>query len=192
VTRDCIYPFVEGGVEAYVKEFLESSASIIILLGEPGTGKTNFIRNMLHVIDKDVFLSFDTKILSSDDVFVSFISDIDAGAFVIEDADTMLKSRDIGNEQMTKFLNIGDGLVRMNGRKLIFSTNLESINDIDPAIMRPGRCFDVLKFRKLSLKETYKVCDEYDLEYLTEDKSYTLSEIFNQKRKKIEKKFGFM
>ena len=35
------------------------------------------------------------------------------------------------------------------GKKLIFSTNLEDPADVDPALLRPGRCFDVLRFALL-------------------------------------------
>lgn len=191
ITMDCIYPFV-GNVDNYIRKFLQSDASIIILIGEPGTGKTNFIRNMLYYMeDKEIYLSFDESVLKSDRVFVDFVSNQSAGAFVIEDADMMIKSRKIGDEMMSKFLNIGDGLVKLNGKKLIFSTNLESVNDIDPAIMRPGRCFDVLKFRKLTLKEANVVCGEYELPFLSKTKDYTLAEIFNQETATVERKFGF-
>lgn len=193
VTKDSIYPFVSG-VSNYVQEFLASSESIIILIGEPGTGKTNFIRTILYAMEQEVYLSFNEKVLASDGVFASFMCDVDAGAFVIEDADLLLKSREIGNETMSKFLNIGDGLIRLNGKKLIFSTNLESINDIDPAIIRPGRCFDVLHFRKLTHSEANAVCVDYGLQPIIGgiNKQYSLSEIFNRDTKKQERKFGFL
>jgi ATP-dependent 26S proteasome regulatory subunit len=47
---------------------------------------------------------------------------------------------------MHRFLNVGDGLVTTKGKKLIFSTNLPSIRDVDSALVRPGRCFDILNF----------------------------------------------
>jgi hypothetical protein len=34
---------------------------------------------------------------------------------------------------------------------MIFSTNLPSIRDIDSALTRPGRCFDIVEFKPLSL-----------------------------------------
>lgn len=192
VTKESIYPFVPGGVKNYVDGFLNSDASIIILIGEPGTGKTNFIRYMLYQMEKEVFLSYDENILKKDDIFISFVADSNAGAFVIEDADLLLKSRKVGNDIMSKLLNVGDGLIRLNGKKLIFSTNLESVSDIDPAIMRPGRCYDALKFRKLTLKEANAVCDDYSLENLVENKDYTLAEIFTRRKKTYERKFGFV
>jgi SpoVK/Ycf46/Vps4 family AAA+-type ATPase len=192
VTKDCLYPYIHNGAQKYIDEFLNAEPSIIILIGEPGTGKTNFIRNMLHQMNKEVYLSYDGNILRKDDIFISFVADKNAGAFVIEDADNLLASRKAGNDVMSKLLNIGDGLISLGKKKLIFSTNLETTNDIDPAITRPGRCFDVLKFRKLTLDEANVVCDEYNLSSLWENKKYTIAEIFNQEKKVIERKFGFV
>jgi hypothetical protein len=39
--------------------------------------------------------------------------------------------------------------VRALGRKIIFTTNLPNIGDIDEALVRPGRCFAVLRTRSL-------------------------------------------
>lgn len=48
---------------------------------------------------------------------------------------------------MHRFLAIADGVVRAQGRKIIFTTNLPNISDIDEALVRPGRAFDVLRTR---------------------------------------------
>lgn len=192
VTKDCLYPYIQNGAQRYIESFLKAEPSIIILIGEPGTGKTNFIRSILHQMDKEVYLSYDSNILKKDDIFISFVADRNAGAFVIEDADNLLASRRSGNDIMSKLLNVGDGLISLGKKKLIFSTNLETTNDIDPAITRPGRCFDVLKFRKLTLDEANNICDEYNLDYLSEKKQYTIAEIFNREKKVIERKFGFV
>jgi hypothetical protein len=54
---------------------------------------------------------------------------------------------------MHKFLNVGDGLVTAANKKMIFSTNLPSIKDIDPALIRPGRCFDIVHFDTLTQEQ---------------------------------------
>ena len=52
-----------------------------------------------------------------------------------------------------RFLAIADGVVRAQGRKIIFTTNLPSVGDIDDALVRPGRCFAVVRTRALELGE---------------------------------------
>jgi hypothetical protein len=41
-------------------------------------------------------------------------------------------------------------VVRAQGRKIIFTTNLPNVNDIDDALMRPGRCFASIRTRLLN------------------------------------------
>ena len=65
----------------------------------------------------------------------------------------LLKARTSGNEEMHRFLAIADGVARSQGRKIIFTTNLPNVNDIDDALIRPGRCFAVKNLRSLEPAE---------------------------------------
>jgi len=67
-----------------------------------------------------------------------------------EDADHVLKPRADGNEHLHRFLTIADGVVRAQGRKIIFSTNLPNVGDLDDALIRPGRCYARLNIRTLT------------------------------------------
>jgi ATP-dependent 26S proteasome regulatory subunit len=40
--------------------------------------------------------------------------------------------------------------VRAQGRKIIFTTNLPNFGDLDEALVRPGRCFGVVRGRSLN------------------------------------------
>jgi hypothetical protein len=42
------------------------------------------------------------------------------------------------------------------GRKIVFTTNLHNIGDIDEALIRPGRCFAVVRTRGLSREEAVR------------------------------------
>jgi ATP-dependent 26S proteasome regulatory subunit len=68
---------------------------------------------------------------------------------VIEDADHLLMARANGNVDLHRFLAVADGVVRAQGRKIIFTTNLPNIGDIDEALVRPGRCFSTVRTRAL-------------------------------------------
>ena len=54
---------------------------------------------------------------------------------------------------MHRFLAIADGVVRAQGRKIIFTTNLPNVGDIDEALVRPGRCFATVRTRALERPE---------------------------------------
>jgi ATP-dependent 26S proteasome regulatory subunit len=113
---------------------------------------------------------------------------------VIEDADNFIISRKEGNTMMHRFLNVGDGLVGVKGKKLIFSTNLPSINDIDPALIRPGRCFDILHFDNYTEKQAKNISKKLNIELVKKDNgTYSLAEVFHSEIKtpKIKNKMGF-
>lgn len=193
-----MYPFLKDEtIEDYYDRYLESTASILLLIGPPGTGKTTFIRGLLHHASKNAIVTYDEKILERDYVFARFLED-DVGVMVIEDADNFLKSRSDGNTMMHRFLNVGDGLISVRGKKLIFSTNLPSIRDVDPALVRPGRCFDVVTFDNYTLEQAEKLAQKLDINFeKKEEKSdtYSLAEVFfkqkNSNPKQI-KKMGFI
>ena len=161
---DEAYPFLEKGVLHFIKRFLNASESVLVLQGLPGTGKTRLIRAILGEISRQkedkarALYTGDMKALASDEIFVKFITGWD-DAFVIEDADHLLKPRSHGNEHLHKFLSIADGVVRSQGRKIIFSTNLPNVSDLDDALIRPGRCFARISFQKLSLGEAQRFAD---------------------------------
>ena len=189
-----MYPFLgDENVEDYYDRFMTSTASILLLIGPPGTGKTTFIRGLLHHTQQNAVVTYDEKILERDYVFARFLED-DAGVMVIEDADNFLMSRKEGNTMMHRFLNVGDGLVGIKGKKLIFSTNLPSIKDIDPALIRAGRCFDILHFDNYTQEQAEKLSKKLNV-VLNEksEKTYSLAEVFHTQNKtpKVETKLGF-
>lgn len=188
---DSLYPYIVGGVDNYINKFLESKSSILILKGDAGLGKTGFIREILSRMNKKAYVTYNQQVFNGDDAFADFISSKTTGAFVIEDADLLLASRESGNEVCMKLLNIGDGIISMGSKKLIFSTNLASTKDIDPALIRPGRCYDVLEFRKLTFTEANVVTKDFNLDKLTEDRDYTLASVFNKEVIKAQRKTGF-
>jgi hypothetical protein len=196
-----MYPFLNGETLAsYYDRYMESSANILLLIGPPGTGKTTFIRGLLAHRNCSAIVTYDAGILEKDGFFARFIED-DAEVMVLEDSDAFLKSRSDGNTMMHRFLNVGDGLVTTKGKKMIFSTNLPSIRDIDSALIRPGRCFDIVTFKPLSLLDANTLADKLGATVPNDDSGkvveYSIAEIFNQqsefsKTSQTNRKVGFV
>ena len=189
-----MYPFLKGeSLESYYERYMDSSANILLLIGPPGTGKTTFIRGLLAHTNNSAIVSYDSGILDKDGFFARFIED-DASIMVLEDSDAFLKSRSDGNTMMHRFLNVGDGLVTTKGKKMIFSTNLPSIRDIDSALVRPGRCFDILTFDELTQTEAQTLASKLGVTSLGSKKTkYSIAEIFNkQDNKPVDRKVGFI
>jgi hypothetical protein len=54
---------------------------------------------------------------------------------------------------MHRFLATADGVARSQGRKIIFTTDLPNVTDIDEALIRPGRCYAIRNLRNLTPDE---------------------------------------
>jgi hypothetical protein len=158
VLHDEAYPDLEGGVRKFIARYLDAPETVLVLQGPPGTGKTRLIRGILGEMTRRkgesarALYTGDVKTLQSDEIFVKFITG-SHDAFVIEDADHVLKPRADGNEHLHRFLTIADGVVRSQGRKIVFSTNLPNVGDLDDALVRPGRCFARQYVRTLTQSE---------------------------------------
>jgi hypothetical protein len=162
VLLDEAYPSLIGGVNAFVERYLTAPESVLILLGPPGGGKTRLVREILGALTRrkgenaEVMYTTDKNALASDELFVSFITGTH-DAMVIEDTDHLLRARTSGNEDMHRFLAVADGIARAQGRKMIFTTNLPNVTDIDPALTRPGRCHAIVHLRGLEPTEAVRL-----------------------------------
>lgn len=188
------YPFIDNPSE-YIDSYLESKMPILILSGPPGTGKSTFIR---HIIEKaprkfEVFSVYDEDVMKMDALYTSFISNSNPAIMIMEDADRLLEKRlENANTTMSKILNVSDGIIDLSMKKIIFTTNIESMNDMDQALIRPGRCFDILEFRNLTYNEAEKLATKIDKPLVNDtDSEFPISEIFNSVKSKKTRTFGF-
>lgn len=157
--HDEAYPTLGMPVEKFAARYLDSDETVLILQGPPGSGKTRLVRAVLSAISArkseesaQIMYTADKQALEKDEIFVSFITG-EHDAFVIEDADHLLLARSGGNHDLHRFLAVADGVVRAQGRKIIFTTNLPNVSDIDDALLRPGRCFANVRTRNLTRTE---------------------------------------
>ena len=156
---DEAYPTLAEPVTVFIERYLASRETVLILQGPPGTGKTRLVRAILAAMSvrkgdsAKILYTADKRALESDEIFVEFITG-SHDAFVIEDADHLLMARANGNVDLHRFLAIADGVVRAQGRKIIFTTNLPNVGDIDEALVRPGRCFATVRTRAMERLET--------------------------------------
>jgi hypothetical protein len=162
---DAAYPEIKEGVRAFIDRYLRAPETVLVLQGPPGTGKTRLIRAILGEMSRrkgeqaECLYTGDMRALASDAIFVRFITG-SHDAFVVEDADHLLKPRADGNDHLHRFLTIADGVVRAQGRKIIFSTNLPNVGDLDEALIRPGRCFARVHVRTLTSAEAQALAAE--------------------------------
>lgn len=189
------YPWILPGVDEYFTKYLESDAPLLFLSGQAGTGKTSFLRHCICKNNLTTYVGYDHKLFDSDEMFIAFISATDTKVMIMEDAENIVVPRKrAGDSMMTRFLNVSDGLIKFPGKKIIFTTNESSFENTDSALVRPGRCFDALSFRKLTGQECRVASKRAGLPLLKDDASHSLAELFNPTTKIIETmedRFGF-
>jgi energy-coupling factor transporter ATP-binding protein EcfA2 len=195
---DEFYPFLPDnkGVDEFINDYLYSNESILLLIGPPGTGKSSFLRHMISSHALTATLTYDEDILKKDQIFIHHMTNDRSDILVLEDADIILESRKSSNNRMMhKLLNVSDGIIKVDQKKMIFTTNLESTQDIDPALLRPGRCYAVIQFRELTFDEANVAAEVAGMPAFTEKREYTLAEVFNKERyREVKKKqrIGFI
>lgn len=127
--------------------------------GEPGTGKTESIREIVRQLIPNVTFiipEFDT----SDDLsmIMEACEIFDKGVIIMDDIDLYLGSRDNGSytRLLGQFLSFFDG-VKKRKISLLASTNDKGL--VDKAAERPGRFNFTLDYSYLSDEQIISVCD---------------------------------
>ena len=118
-------------------------------------------------------------IIESGSIYTSFLFS-ENKFLILEDIDFHLKSRTSGNHSLYSLLSISSGLLsnQIKGKKIVLTSNLPNIRDLDDALIRPGRCFDLVKTKKLDRKES-EIFSKLINKKLRDRKEFTLAEIYN-------------
>jgi len=165
------YPFLDA--EKLIEYFLYGKENLLILGGEPGTGKSKFISLIIKwMLDNNfkerplIASAKDINLLSMD----SFWSKVKSSdLLILDDLDFMLGSRDESREDvqknnfLSKLLSFTDGFLT-NKTKIVITTN-QPLSEMDEALLREGRLFDILNFRYLKKHEAEKILHKFDIEY---------------------------
>lgn len=136
------------------EEIGKKGAGLFIFHGEPGCGKSSYIKYLIKKYkDKDFIIVSQDIILGSMDSFREFllVKCKNNSIIIIEDCENLVKSREsVGSSVViSDFLNMTDGIYGdMFGIKFILTFNTE-IKEIDSALLRKGRLKFKYRFTKL-------------------------------------------
>ena len=181
-----------------IVDFLKSKDSGLVLLhGEPGTGKTTYIRHLMYEIKGRNFLVMDASVFSyiTDSSFIDLLLDNKNAVIILEDCETMLSDRvTTGNQMLSTLLNLSDGIIGDSMNFKFICTFNAPIGKLDKAIQRKGRMKVKYEFKKLSADKTHELGKKLGFD-IPEGESLPLSDIFNYDedngREKESKKIGF-
>ena len=170
---------------------------LILLHGEPGTGKTTYIKYLSSLVKKDMLIlpPYMTNYLTSPEI-IPFLLDNKDSVLIIEDAERILQSREAGGDtnSVSNILNLTDGLLADCMHIQIIATFNASKHLLDKALLRKGRLMVDYAFGKLAASKANTLLEHLGMDHRT-DEPMTLADIFNIEQtvsgERLDVKMGF-
>ena len=167
----------------------KKESGMILLHGEPGTGKTTYIKHLISRFKNKKFIfiqnDFVRELLKPS--FIAFLLQNKDAILIIEDAEKVVVARDSSSDEsvVSTLLQLTDGLFSdFLNIKIIctFNTNLDRI---DKALLRKGRMIAKYNFTPLSSEKTAALAKKLGHEGVTG--SLTLADIFGYDKQSFAK-----
>ena len=176
--------------EDLLKFLNDKETGVALLYGEKGSGKTNFVRNLVTTTNKK-YLVITNAVAAhiAEPEFISFLLSQKDSVFILEDCEQILMEREsnLFGGAIANILNMSDGLLSDIFNIKFICTFNTSIDRIDKALLRKGRCKINYEFKALKSDKVAKLNEKYKLGIRT-IKDMTLAEIYNYSEEKEEKK----
>lgn len=172
----------------------ENETGLILLYGEPGTGKSSVIKTLIEKYPKKEFVFVDGSLLetSTHNQLVSYFIENENTVFILEDCEKVLLSRNEGyNPIINTLLNITDGIIGDVLNIKIICTFNTSLSKIDKALLRKGRLSLKYEFKKLKSDKVSKLLGKKVNEDMLLADVYNIDEINDYSTTKNNNKIGF-
>ncbi|WP_157558642.1 AAA family ATPase [Microscilla marina] len=184
--------------ETIMESLTADRAGLILLHGDPGTGKTSYIKGLItkHPGQAFIFIQneFVNELLRPD--FVSFLLNHKNAVLIIEDAEKVIITREQSNANsvVSTILQLTDGLFSDYLNIKIICTFNTSIEKIDKALLRKGRMIAYYDFKPLKGEKAAVLMGNLGAD--AKAKEMTLAEIFSHEERGYgdankKKKIGF-
>lgn len=174
-----------------MQRFNKSTKGLVLFHGEPGTGKTYYIRHLLRkmIANRKIVIYIPPNMVDHlvDPAFMTFLSNelrvwSEDGYFcvlLIEDAEPLLAKRQEGVriQGVTNLLNMTDGLLNdMLNLQIICTFNVD-LSKLDSALLRPGRLIARKEFKALTELDANLLAQRLGIKYHF-DQPASLGEIY--------------
>ena len=140
--------------KAIVKQLNKTNQTGLYLFhGEPGTGKSTYIKYLIHQVKKKVIFISPKMAGELDNLAMTpFLLENRNSILVIEDSEELITSReDVRNSNLSMLLNLTDGLLGESLGIQIIATFNTDVKNIDKALLRKGRLSVIYDFKPLVL-----------------------------------------
>ncbi len=159
----------------------KNKSGLYLLYGIPGTGKSTYIRYLVCSTKKKVIFMPPGLAGHLDSTQIAkMLLENENAIFVIEDAEELINSRDLGkNSAMSMLLNLTDGLLGdALGIQIIITFNTNPAN-LDKALMRKGRLIALYEFKPLSVSKARLLLNKTGACDYTVIEPMTLADLFH-------------
>lgn len=173
-----------------IDDFIQNAKSGLMLFhGNPGTGKTSFIKNLIRHNDGTKFIYMPNQMFNQLEApsFINFFANHQDSIIVIEDAEALLTERKEGNTSISTLLNLTDGMLGEALRIKVICTFNCDMSQIDSALKRKGRLKFSYDFKELSTDKTNALLKKAGHNYISEE-PMVLTDIINFEAEQYEKK----
>jgi hypothetical protein len=164
-----------------------SNHGLSIFEGTPGTGKTSYLRHLMGVLKNShrfYFIPTATMDVLSDPEFIGFWANQRRNhserqfVVILEDSDAALMTRGSDNrDKVSAILNLSDGMLADFLRLQIICTINCRADDIDQALLRPGRLLSHRVFPRLDYAQASRLAESLGRQ-LSVVRDYSLAEVF--------------
>lgn len=177
----------------------EGKKGLYLLYGDPGTGKTTYLRYLMNTLKRKMIIIPNNLIGQLDGpALVSLLMNHKKSILIIEDSESVLQSREEGNNVAPTIINMTDGIVGDILEVAIIATFNVKKSTIDAALLRKGRLHFEHEFKALSVRDSQALLDDLGIPHKTK-KGMTLADIYNLQddnghnyEENKEKKIGFV
>ena len=180
-----------GWTEDYLGTLRRIDSGLSIFRGPPGTGKTSFLRFLIHKLKRShtfYYLPVSHYGMLSDPGMAEFWIKENLArkgirkVIILEDAEPLLLERSGDNwRHLSDLLNISDGLLGEFLRVHVLCTMNADVANMDPAVLRSGRLVASREFGRLNPHDARKLAEARGLQ-LVAQKDYSLAEIYHGHR----------
>lgn len=167
--------------ELMLKKLNERKSGIIICHGSSGSGKSTYLKYLTSIVNRE-FLYVPVGMAQSlaEPSFISLLLNKKECVLILEDAEQAVQQRGTGSNDtaVSTLLNLGDGVLGSLLSATIIVTYNAPRQEVDKALLRPGRLMIEHDFGPLSEKDAERLVNYLKLDVEVAG-PMTLADIYN-------------